>query len=108
MCYTSVARTQGRCHVIFGPSTGREKESQGSNADEQAAVASLWRALSPRSWFTIEHGRDVGLRRAQSSRFAESGAHPYRVAVRWAKMAVPRSFVRMKVVSARSLGEVLD
>jgi hypothetical protein len=28
------------------------------------------------------------------------------VAVRWVKMAVPRSFVRMKVVSAGSLGEV--
>jgi hypothetical protein len=92
----------------FLASTGPEKEESGSNADKPAAVASLWRALSPRSWFTIEHGRDVGLRRAQSSRFAESGAHPYRVAVRWAKMAVPRSFVRMQVVSARSLGEFVD
>ena len=41
-----------------------------TKADEQAAVASLWRALADRPRGITELGRDVGL--------AQSGARPYR------------------------------
>jgi hypothetical protein len=42
-----------------------------------------------RPWYQIEHvvelGRDAGLRRAQSSRLAESGAPPYRKSSFWSR-----------------------
>jgi hypothetical protein len=51
-----------------------------------AAVATLWRAL-PIRLGTLKISRDVGLRRAQSSRLAESGiALPFQINVRSSRL----------------------